>query len=177
MPRTHHPRRGSKAYAPRKRAKRIYSTFKTHPQPKAGVGEFAAYKVGMTQLSMIDDRKGSPTFNQLITVPVTILEAPPIKVVGVRAYAKTINGFQPLKEVWSSADKTLNKKIPLRKNPKANIGEIEKIQDKISDLRLIVYTQPSKAGIGKKAPEPQLSSISFKNPSAAPFPFFVFLQA
>jgi len=74
-------------YAPRKRAKRIYPRISTAPK----VAEtkplgFAGYKVGMTQILMIDDRKEGPTRNQEIVVPVTILETPPLTVAGIKAY-------------------------------------------------------------------------------------------
>jgi len=144
------------AYTPRKRARRIYPRVSTKPQIKEKkVGEFAAYKVGMTQVRMIDDKKGSPTFNQEIVVPVTILEAPPLKVAAIRAYETTEGGMQPAIEVWSPAekiDRELARKVCIGKKEK-KVDALEKQLDKISDLRLVVHTTPKSTGLGKKTPE------------------------
>lgn len=156
MARTHHPHKGSKAYHPRKRASRIYHSFSTKPLLKEQrVGEFAGYKVGMTQVSMISDAKGSPTYNQEIVVPVTILETPPLKVIGIRAYSSTPYGLRIQTEFWAieKEDKNLSRKVALPKKMKTTLADLEKNLNSFSDLRLIIQTQPSKGGVGKRTPE------------------------
>src|SRR2546428_7704524 len=109
MPGIKTPRRGSLAYYPRKRAKRIYPKLRVIPPvEKAKVGGFAAYKAGMSQAVLVDNNKGSPTFGQEISVPVTILDCPPLKVVGARAYSNSPYGKKVFTEVWS---KNLPKEI------------------------------------------------------------------
>jgi len=153
MPKHSKPRSGSLAYWPRKRARRIYPRIKTYPQeavvrPLA----FAGYKVGMLHAIVIDSNKNSPTFGQEISVPVTVLDCPPLLVVGIRAYVSTTKGLKVLTETWEipkKLKKDLERKVKIGKN---KLLEIEQSLDKIKSLRLIVATQPRLA-IGKKKPE------------------------
>jgi len=140
-------------YAPRKRAKRIYPRISTAPKvAEAKPMGFAGYKVGMTQILMIDDRKESPTKNQEIMVPVTVLETPPITVAGIKAYSKTPYGYKALTEVWADKlEKDLSRKIELPKK-KHKIEKIDKVSN-VSKYTLIVHTTPKIAGIHKRKPE------------------------
>lgn len=138
----HHPRRGSLAFVPRKRARRIYPRFRKVGEFSRIFG-FAGYKVGMTRAIMIDDSKG-PTKGQEIVVPVTIIEAPPLKVFGIRYYENNKVIGQSIAE---SLDKVLGRKINLPKK-RANEKKIEKFEE----IRLLVHTQPKLTGI-KKTPE------------------------
>lgn len=153
MPEIKKPRRGSLGFYPRVRARRIYPSISRYPETeKPKVLAFAGYKAGMSHTILLDNRKGSPTFGQEISVPVTILDCPPLKAVGIRAYQSTIAGLKVLAETWSKElPKELARKVKV-KNVK-EIGSIENSSQKISNLRLIVSTQPRHAGIGKKTPE------------------------
>ncbi len=156
MPEVKRPRRGSLAFYPRKRARRIYPSVSTYPQSdKSKVLGFAGYKVGMTQLVLHDSIKGSPTFGQDIAVPATILECPPLKVVGLRFYHLTDQGHKAFTELWTKdLPKNLNRKLRFGKfKPKENISEVEKNLEKFSKMRAIVSTQPELSGFGKKTPE------------------------
>jgi len=154
MPKIKRPRRGTFAFYPKKRAKRIYPAVSTYPETeKPKILDFAGYKAGMTHAMLLDNIKGSPTFGQEIFTPVTILDCPPSKVVGLRAYKSTTKGLQVLAEVWA---KELPKGIERKAKAKGSeekIGEIEKNLEKISRLRLIVATQPRASGLRKKTPE------------------------
>ncbi|MDI6799025.1 MAG: 50S ribosomal protein L3 [Candidatus Aenigmarchaeota archaeon] len=163
MPEVKRPRRGSLAYYPRKRAKRIYPAISTYPETeKTKVLGFAGYKAGMTNAILIDNRKGSPTFGQEISVPVTVLDCPPLKVLGVRAYEKTAKGLRVLCESWiKDLPKDITRKVKIV--PKENLAKIENSLDKISNLRLIVSTQPRLSGIGKKKPEIFETEVGGKN--------------
>jgi len=93
MPKKHRPRRGSLAYSPRKRAKKPVATIKNYPSvEKPKVMGFAGYKAGMTHVIMLDDVPHSMTEGREIPVPVTVLETPPLKVVGIRIYKYTDYG-------------------------------------------------------------------------------------
>ena len=87
MPAIKRPRRGSKAFYPKKRARRIYPRIKTYPEIKeAKPLSFAGYKAGMSHAMMIDTNPHSMTKGQQISRSVTILECPAISVFGFRLY-------------------------------------------------------------------------------------------
>jgi len=87
MPRTKTPHKGSLQVWPRVRAKRAYARVRTwHAGKDAKPLGFAGYKAGMTHIMTIDNKSTSHTKGATIAVPVTIIECPPIKVVGIRCY-------------------------------------------------------------------------------------------
>jgi large subunit ribosomal protein L3 len=150
-----HPRRGSLAFYPRKRASRIYPSITTYPaEEKARVMGFAGYKVAMAHAVAIDNNKGSNTFGQEIMVPVTILECPPMVAIGLRAYKKTAKGLTAFSHALTVSDEKIKRKMRVGKfNFEKNLAEIEKNLEKIAKIRVIVATQPSLSGIRKKKPE------------------------
>lgn len=152
MPKRKRPKKGSRAFYPRKRAKRIYPAVSTYPETeKPKILDFAGYKAGMVSVVLIDNVKSSPTYGQEIVVPATVLDCPPLKVVGIRAYTLTPKGLKVFKEVWcENLPKELGRKT---KPTQEKISEIEANIEKISKIRLIVATQPRASGIGKKKPE------------------------
>jgi len=152
------PRAGSKAFWPRKRAKRIYPRVNTWPETdKTKTLGFAGYKAGMAHVLLIDTRKDSPTKGEEISVPVTVLDCPPLFVLGVRVYKMTPNGYVAFTEVIDDKvkdDKYLNRKLVLGTYKKEDrIKSIEKNLNKIKKIRLIVKTQPKESGLRKKRPE------------------------
>jgi len=156
MVREGRPKRGSRAFWPRKRAKRIYARVSHYPQvEKAKAMGFAGYKVGMAHAIILDNRKGSPSFGQEITTPVTILDCPPLRIVGLRAYAPSAKGLKVAGEAWTAdVPKELSRKLKVGKaKTDEKISGMEKILDKVSILRMIVATQPRLSGVGKKKPE------------------------
>jgi len=152
------PRAGSLAFWPRKRAKRIYPRLNSWPETdKIKTLGFAGYKAGMVHVTIIDTRKNSPTKGEEISVPVTVLDCPPLLVLGVRVYKMTPDGFVAFTEVLDDKvkdDKDLKKKIIVGKFKKEErIKSIEKNLDRIKKIRIIVKTQPRKSGLNKKTPE------------------------
>lgn len=148
------PHSGSLGFWPRKRAKRTYPRVRARPSSEeTKLQEFAGYKVGMTHVKMIGSRKNSATYNRTISVPVTVIECPPLKVAGVRAYAREMYGLKAMGEAWADKlDKDLARKVAAGKR-KDKVGDLEKDKENISEVRLIVHTAPRSAGIGKKTPE------------------------
>ena len=147
MPTRHRPRRGSLGYSPRKRAKREVSRLRSWPKADGPprVQGFAGYKAGMTHVVMIDDRPNSLTEGVEITVPVTVIETPPMLVTGIRAYEDGVYGKKILYEIWSG-----------KKSSKTKLNKIKKMiaDDKVSDIRILAFTSPdSISGIPKKNPE------------------------
>jgi len=156
MPQVKKPRKGSLQFHPRVRAKRLYPTLSVYPvTDKPKVLAFGGYKSGMLHAMILDNNKGSPTFGQEISIPVTVLDCPPLKVIGIRAYQKTHQGLKVLKEaIVRDLTKSLSRKIKVGNfKTEENLSAIEKSSDKITNLRLIVSTQPQLSGIGKKTPE------------------------
>ncbi|MDY6957968.1 MAG: 50S ribosomal protein L3 [Halobacteriota archaeon] len=147
MPERHRPRRGSLGYSPRKRAKRATPRIRSWPDvagsPK--IQGFAGYKVGMTHVIMIDDRPNSLTEGVEISVPVTIVETPPLQIDAVRAYGEDVYGIKVLCEAFSG-----------RPSEKKNLKKIKEMieEGKVSSIRIMASTSPSKiSGIPKKVQE------------------------
>ncbi len=116
---------------------------------------FAGYKVGMTRIMMIDDSEGV-TRGQEVAEAVTILEAPALRVYGARFFTEDVNtGEQVFTEAWTeSPAPELQQATDIPKD--GNISNLEKAKDNtesISDVRLLVHTQPGEAGIGKNRVE------------------------
>jgi len=120
---------------------------------------FAGYKAGMTHVIMTDDVPNSLTSGMEISVPVTILEAPPMKVAAIRVYNSTTYGAHAIAEAWTTElDKELNRAmaVPKKHDLPAALAKIDQlIKDGVAkDMRLIMYTVPDKVtGIPKKKPE------------------------
>lgn len=147
------PKRGAKQVWPRKRASREHPNVRTwaaHSEIKPLA--FAGYKAGMTHIFAVDNRPKAPTKGEEIRIPVTIIECPDLLVAGFRLYSHS--PFSPLFDVLSpSFDDSLARKIKLPKKAKDKLADAEKLLEKTSDVRLLVYTQPKKTLIGKKKPE------------------------
>ncbi len=147
------PKKGSMGFGPRKRVKRISPRFSSWPELAEGpkIMGFAGYKAGMTHIIMTDYRQKSTTANQEIQVPVTVLEVPPMKVVGIRYYTNSPYGLKVLGEDWKNVkDKNLMRRIPKHSE---TVMDQEKT-DAIDEVRLIAYSQPHLVkGIPKKVPE------------------------
>ncbi|MFH1364577.1 MAG: 50S ribosomal protein L3 [Candidatus Aenigmatarchaeota archaeon] len=155
MARGYRPVKGSRAYWPKKRAKRIYPHFKG----RIVAGEvspmfFAGYKAGMTQVSYVDSRKNSPTEGEEVFKAVTVFDCPSVVVCGIRVYKKNPLRLRVMKTVWNEKmDKNLPRKITIPKkiDNKKVIEELDK--QEFDDVRLLVHTKPKESGIGKKKPE------------------------
>ncbi|MEE9323686.1 MAG: 50S ribosomal protein L3 [Candidatus Aenigmarchaeota archaeon] len=160
MAKGHKPKAGSRGYWPRKRAKRIYPRFKHSKESerlkKAGETkplEFSGYKAGMNHVVFTDIRKESVTQGQDITRAVSVIECPPLFVFGIMLYRKGLNGFETLGMVWAKdLKKDILRKLDVPKK-KSEIPDFEGMLKEVSDIRLLVHTQPRESGIRKKKPE------------------------
>jgi large subunit ribosomal protein L3 len=105
----------------------------------------------MSHTIIIDDRPNSPTEGMEISVPVTILETPPLKIAAIRAYNNTPYGRKVSLEEWANDLETdLKKLMPLHKGSSAREGSF----DGAEEIRLLMYTLPKKvSGISKKVPD------------------------
>ncbi len=105
------PRHGSLGVRPRKRASKIVPRVRSWPEivlDKPKLLGYAAYKAGMTHILVIDDRPNRDTTGKEIFVPVTILDAPPMLVLGIRAYKRfPMSGLLSIGEVWKDPTESL----------------------------------------------------------------------
>jgi len=157
------PRAGSLAFWPRKRARRIYPRIKTYPNSeKPQLLAFAGYKAGMIHvIEKQQARIGKKVWEEDTFVPATVIEVPPLLVIGVKFYKKTTNGYKVISEIISKVvdDEKIKKYIRRKISAiKSNESDekwkgIEEMKDKIAKIRVLVSTQPWLAGIGKKTPE------------------------
>jgi len=154
----HAPRRGSLAYLPRSRASRWIGRVRYWP---TGIKEmkplaFIGYKAGMTTAVGVDNREGSLTFGKEISFPITIVETPPMVAVALRAYVKTPKGLQTLAEAWlekPSKDLMRLLSLPESIDHKAKLTKIESSLGNVSEIRLLLASQPRIARLGRKTPE------------------------
>lgn len=162
MAKGHKPKAGSRAFWPRKRAKRIYPRFshstETERVSKLSEGtkpiEFGGYKAGMTQVITENTRKGSITQGQDINRPVSVIECPPLSVLGIKIYSKCVDGYRNTGTVWAKdAKKDVVRKLDMPKGKASQASDFDGKLDKIDDVRLIVHTQPKESGLSKKKPE------------------------
>jgi len=157
MAKIHRPRRGSLAYSPRKRAKsevpRIRSWLE---EDKARMAGFAGYKAGMTHVMMIDDRPRSLTEGMEISMPVTVLEVPPMNVVAVRAYESYNGGLRPAGEAWAeNLSEDLSRAMTAPKKTRGeSLADLEALGDDIAEVRILTHTNPILiSGVPKKMPD------------------------
>jgi len=153
MPNIRQPRSGSLQFWPRKRAKRAYARTRTFLDVKEpGLTAFAGYKIGMTHIMAIETNKHSPRKGEEISIPVTLIECPPLKIASVRLYKKNNGKNQVVKEILlQKKDKNLSRKLKPSKKSNADLTKIS--PENYEDLRVLVYTQPSLTSLNKKKPE------------------------
>ena len=156
MPNKRNPRRGSMQYWPRKRANRAFARVRSHVRgdsKNASLAGFAGYKVGMTHIIVNDKSKNSLTKGMNVSMPATIIECPPLKVVGVRFYkerADNLPGSEVVGTIMSVPDdKNIDRTLHITKKP---VGSFDNVPE-YDEMRVIVHTLPARTGIGKKKPE------------------------
>jgi large subunit ribosomal protein L3 len=161
MPQPNRPRKGSLGFSPRKRAASETPRFKSWPEDdgQPGLQGFAGYKAGMSHVVMINDEPNSPREGMEETVPVTVVETPPIGVVALRAYEDTPYGARPLTEVWADEfHPELDRALDLPGSHDADAAEAQ-IQEALqsgdlADVRAITHTVPGDLeGVPKKEPD------------------------
>ncbi len=147
-------------FHPRSRADRIYPRVRTWPESaETKLLGFAGYKAGMTHTFVLDTNKESPTANQEVFTPVTILECPPLSVFGIRCYNRTPYGREIAFDFWAEKlPQHLSRALDVPKKPKASSESA-----KFNDVRVIVSTNPSSIEL-KKTPEVFEIAVGGKTP-------------
>jgi len=100
------PRHGSLGFLPRKRCKhhrgRVRSFPRDSAEKKCHLTAFMGYKAGMTHILREVNRPGSAVHKQEVVEAVSILETPPMVVVGMVGYVETATGLRALTTVWTN---------------------------------------------------------------------------
>ena len=166
------PRHGSLGFLPRKRASRIRGKVKSFPKDDASkephLTAFLGYKAGMTHILRDVDKPGSKAHKKEVVEAVTILETPPMIVVGIVGYVITAHGLRALTTVWAehlndevkrrfyknwhkSKKKVFTKYVKKYADGQKDIdAEIEKIKQYCQVVRVLAHTQIRKVKVGQK---------------------------
>lgn len=141
------PREGSLQFWPRKRAEKFVPSVNwdvvKFDAKNEGLLGFIAYKAGMSTASVKDSTDKSLTSGKKLFIPVTILEAPNMKIYSVRFY----NNGNTVKDIIVSTDKELKKVVKIPKQ----IPAFEPPKQ-FDDIRVLVYSLAKQTGI-KKTPD------------------------
>jgi large subunit ribosomal protein L3e len=161
-----HPRHGSLGFLPRKRSRRhrgkVKSFPRDNPSAKPHLTAFLGYKAGMTHVVRDLDKPGSKMHKREIVEAVTIIETPPMVVVGLVGYVETPHGMRALTTVWAQhlSDECMrrfyknwyrskkkaftkyHKRIVEAKQGKTYLDrELERMKKYCSVIRVIAHTQ------------------------------------
>jgi large subunit ribosomal protein L3e len=166
------PRHGSLGFLPKKRAARqrgkVKSFPKDDPSKAPHLTAFLAYKAGMTHILRDVDKPGSKAHKKEVVEAVTVLETPPMIVVGLVGYVSTAQGLRALTTVWAehlndelkrrfyknwyrSKKKAFTKYVKKYADGQKDINaELEKMKKYCQVVRVIAHTQIRKLKIGQK---------------------------
>jgi len=168
------PRRGSLGYLPRKRTQKHRGKIRRFPKDDKSkaphLTAFIGYKAGMTHIVREMDRAGSKSHKREVVEAVTIIETPPMFVVGLVGYVETPNGLRALTTVWAqtlgqeflrrlyknwyrSKKKAFTKyakKFADAKGKEAIDRELARISKYCSVVRVIAHTQIRKINLRQK---------------------------
>jgi large subunit ribosomal protein L3e len=99
------PRHGSLGFLPKKRCTKAKGKIKSFPvddaNAKPHLTAFMGYKAGCTHILRDVDKAGSKAHKKEVVEAVTIIEAPPMMVVGMVGYLETPRGLKSLCTVWA----------------------------------------------------------------------------
>jgi len=168
------PRHGSLGFLPRKRCRRHRGKVKSFPKDDSSLPPhltaFMGYKAGMTHIVREVDRPGSKLHKKEVVEAVTIIETPPLIVVGVVGYIETPRGLRTLKTVWAEhlseeckrrfyknwckSKKKAFSKACLRwadeEGKKTIANDFERMKKYCKIIRVIAHTQPKLVKLGQK---------------------------
>jgi len=166
------PRHGSLGFLPRKRSARHRGKVKTFPKDDVSqpphLTAFFGFKAGMTHIVREVDKPGSKVHKKEVVEAVTILETPPIVVVGIVGYIDTPQGMRSLTTAWAhhlsedilrrfyknwfrSKKKAFTKyQKAIKSNPKVLERELARIKKYATVVRVLAHSQVRKLKHGQK---------------------------
>jgi len=100
-----HPRCGSLGFLPKKRCSHHKGKVRSFPKDDASkplhLTAFLGYKAGMTHILRESNKPGAKIHKKEVVEAVTIIETPPMIVVGLVGYVETSAGLRTLTTVWA----------------------------------------------------------------------------
>lgn len=100
------PRHGSLGFMPRRRTRHHKGRVRSYPRDDASkkchLTAFVGFKAGMTHIVRDVNKPGSKLHKKEIVEAVTIIEVPPMVVVGMVGYIETPRGLRALTTVWAN---------------------------------------------------------------------------
>jgi len=165
------PRHGSLGFLPRKRTRHHRGRVRSYPKDDASkpvhLTAFPVFKAGMTHILRDVDKPGSKLHKKEVVEACTVLEAPPIVVVGVVGYIETPRGLRALTTVWAqhlstqfkrrlyknwmnSKKKAFSKNVQKWSDEKNVQSQLERIKKYCQVVRVIAHTQLDKLNLRQK---------------------------
>lgn len=166
------PRHGHLGFLPRKRAAKHQGRVKSFPKDvkskPVALTAFLGYKAGMTTIVRDLDRPGSKMHKREVVEAATVVDTPPLVVVGVVGYVETPRGLRSLTTVWAehlseevrrrfyknwykSKKKAFTKYSAKYAQDGAQIErELARIKKYASVVRVLVHTQIKKTPLSQK---------------------------
>jgi large subunit ribosomal protein L3e len=99
------PRHGHTGFKPRRRTRHHRGRIRTFPtddrSKKCHLTAFAGFKAGMTHILREVEKPGSKLHKKEVVEAVTVIETPPMVVVGLVGYIETPRGLRALTTVWA----------------------------------------------------------------------------
>jgi large subunit ribosomal protein L3e len=160
-------------FLPRKRSRTHRGRVRSFPRDDASkpchLTAFLGYKAGMTHIVREVDKLGSKVHKKEVVEAVTVIETPPMLVVGVVGYIPTPKGLRALTTVWAthlsdevkrrfyknwyrSKKKAFTKYAKRNSENKDSIEkELNRIKKYASVVRVLAHTQVRKIKLQKKA--------------------------
>jgi len=100
------PRNGSLGFCPRRRTRHYKGRVRSYPRDDSKkachLTAFAGFKAGMTHIVRDVNKPGSKLHKKEIVEAVTVVEVPPMIVVGLVGYIDTPRGLRALTTVWAN---------------------------------------------------------------------------
>jgi large subunit ribosomal protein L3 len=119
---------------------------------KSSLLGFAGYKVTNLNVLSVDDREKTPNYGKNLMNSSTLIATPPLKIIGIRAYAETAYGRNAIFDAFAKDnDKYLSKKASF-KYKEGKLDEINAHIDKIKHVVAIVSSYPATASLSQKKP-------------------------
>jgi len=166
------PRHGSLGFLPRKRARKQRGRIRSFPKDDASkqphLTAFAGYKAGMTHILREVNKPGSKLHKRETVEPVTIIETPPMVVIGLVGYLETPQGLRTLTTVWAEhLSEEVKRRFyknwyrakkkaftryaaQLASNPASVKTELDRIKKHSTVVRVLAHTQTKKVGLRQK---------------------------
>ncbi|CAH0489121.1 unnamed protein product [Peronospora farinosa] len=166
------PRHGHLGFLPKKRTKHHRGRVRKFPRDDASkaphLTAFMGFKAGMTHILREVDRPGSKVHKKEIVEPVSIVETPPMVVIGVVGYLETPRGLRTLTTVFAehlseevkrrfyknwykSKRKAFTKYAKKYQTAPADIeNELNRIKKYCQVVRVLAHTQVRKVKLRQK---------------------------